>query len=90
MTMINDFLLIIKDFQGGLYLLDNGGRQRILMHFEFVEDLLLHSYRRVVTNKKMLWEETNMLVMRAKSKKPFNLILKEVELMKHLTLLEDK
>lgn len=31
-----------------------------------------------------------MLVMRAKSKKPFNLILKEVELMKHLTLLEDK
>lgn len=52
--MVNNFVLVIKDFRGKLDLGDNRGCQQVLMHFEAIDSIFvaLVQDRRNVVNQK--------------------------------------
>lgn len=83
--MVNNFVLVIKDFRGKLDLGDNRGCQQVFMHFEAIDSIFvaLVQDRRNVVNQKRPWVETYMLVVEIKDK-PSNLIIMKSDLAEHM------
>lgn len=83
--MVNNIVLVIKDFRGKLDLGDNRGCQQVFMHFEAINSIFvaLVQDRRNVVNQKRPWVETYMLVVEIKDK-PSNLIIMKSDLAEHM------